>query len=283
MISFNLTALTRETPLIQRKAKTRTVFPRKTFQNFTLNSFIVSTFIQLSRFSLRISSRNTALKYFKKKAMAETNSQFNFNENQEMETQPIFLSSDESEIDSPCSSPIPQLPNNVPDTYSAITQLIAAHHEQMSLSGTSAPQYPITPPTSLISDVEDDDILTPITGSPALTLYNDRPPYSNSVMPANNTHSRYAGISDPRKPWAIRQFSSRRYSQRTVPNYIKQPPIITTVSYGLQNLTLHPHPQRNEWVTGCMVCGKSYDKVIEETVADYLNQTTQPGETVRER
>ena len=170
MISFNLTALTRETTLIQRKAKTRTIFPRKTFQNFTLNSIIVSTFILLSRSSLRIYSRNTALQYFKKKAMAETNSQFNFDENQEMETQPIFLSSDESEVDSPCSSPIPQMPNNDPDTYSAITQLIAKQHEQMSLSGTSAPQYPITPPTSLISDDEDDDMLTPITGNPAQLL-----------------------------------------------------------------------------------------------------------------
>ena len=170
MISFNLTALTRETLSIQRKAKTLTIFPRETFQNFTLNSFIVSTFILLSRFSLRISSRNTALQYFKKKAMAEINSQFSFNEDQEMETQPIFLSSDENEIDSPCSSPIPQLPNNVPDTYSAIRQLIAAQHEQMSLSGTSAPQYPITPPTSLISDEKDDNMLTPITGNPAQFL-----------------------------------------------------------------------------------------------------------------
>ena len=74
MISFNLTALTRETPLIQRKAKTRIIFPRKTSQNFTLNSFIVSTFILLSRFKLRISPRNTALQYIKKKAMAEINS-----------------------------------------------------------------------------------------------------------------------------------------------------------------------------------------------------------------
>ena len=46
---------------------------------------------------------------------------------------------------------------------------------------------------------------------------------------------------------------------------------------------MHPHPQRNEWATGCLVCGKPYDQVIEETVADYLNQTAQPGETVRER
>ena len=52
---------------------------------------------------------------------------------------------------------------------------------------------------------------------------------------------------------------------------------------GLQKLTLYPQPQRNEWVTGCLVCGKSYDRVIEETVADYLNQTAQSGDTVRER
>ena len=51
----------------------------------------------------------------------------------------------------------------------------------------------------------------------------------------------------------------------------------------MQNLTLHPHPQRYEGVTGCLVCGKSYDQVIEETVVDYLNQTARPNETVRER
>ena len=79
--------------------------------------------------------------------MAETNSQFKFDETQEMETQPIFLSSDESGIDSHCSLPIPQLPNNVLDTYSANTQLIAAQHEQFSSSGTSVAQYPNTPPT----------------------------------------------------------------------------------------------------------------------------------------
>ena len=87
-----------------------------------------------------------------------------------METHFIYQSSEESEIDSLCSSPIPQLPNNVPDTYSTITQLKAAQHEQTSLSGTSAPQYPITPSTSLISDDEDDDMLTPITGNPAQLL-----------------------------------------------------------------------------------------------------------------
>ena len=102
--------------------------------------------------------------------MAEMNSQFTIAEEHEMETQPIYLSGDESDIDSPCSSPIPQLPNNVPDTYSAITQLIAAQHEQMSMSGTSALQYPTTPPTSLISDDNNDEVLTPIVGNPAQFL-----------------------------------------------------------------------------------------------------------------
>ena len=102
--------------------------------------------------------------------MAEMNSQFIIDEDQEMETQPIYLSSDEREIDSLCSSPILQLPNNVPDTYSAITQLIAAQHEQMSLSSTSALQYPTTPPTSLISDDKNDQVLTPIIGNPTQFL-----------------------------------------------------------------------------------------------------------------
>ena len=84
------------------------------------------------------------------------NSQFNFGEDQEMESQPIYLSSDESEIAQPCSSPTPQLPNNVPDTYSAIKQLTAAQHEQLSSSGNFALQYPPTPPTSLISDDDND-------------------------------------------------------------------------------------------------------------------------------
>ena len=110
--------------------------------------------------------------------MAEINSQFNFDEDQEKEAQPIYLSSDESEIDSSSSSPIPQLPNNVPDTYSAITQLIAAQHEQMSLSGTSTLQYPTTPPTLLISDDENDEVLTPIIGNPAQFL-----PYTPNRQP----------------------------------------------------------------------------------------------------
>ena len=285
MISFNLTALTQETPLIQRKVKTREIFPRKTSQNFTLSSFIFSTFILLSNSSLRIPSRNTALQYFKKKAMVEINSQFNFNEDQEMETQPIYLSSVESEIDSPSLSPNPQLPNNVPDTYSAITQLIAAQHEQMSLSGTSAVQCPTTPPTPLISDDENDDMLTPIADNLAQFLPHTPNPHP---IPIQLCQQKTPISHTPEAPIPENRGQSDNSRPDDIPNQplsipLNNLPNITTVADELRNLTLHPHPECNEWVTGCLICGKSYDQVIEETFADYLNQTAEPGETVRER
>ena len=99
MIPFNLTALTRATPFIQQKAKTRNILLGKTFQIFTQFSFLVSTFNLISRFSSKLSPQTTALQYFKKKAMDEINSQFTIDEDEEMETQPIYLPSDESEMD----------------------------------------------------------------------------------------------------------------------------------------------------------------------------------------
>ena len=218
--------------------------------------------------------------------MAKINSQFNFDEDQEMKTQPIHLSSDESEIASPPSSPIPQLPNNVPDTYSAITQLIAAQHEQMSLSGIYALQSPTTPPTSLISDDENEEVLTPIIGNPAQFL-----PYTPIRLPIPiQLCQQTTPIPDtPESPTPENCGQSDNFRPDDLPNQSSSiplnnpPPNIMTVADRLRNLTLHPHPQRNEWVTGCLVCGKSYDQVIEETVADYLNQTAQSGDTVRER
>ena len=166
MIPFNLTDLTRAISFIQRRAKTREIVLTKILQNFTQSSFIVSTFNQISCFNLNLFSSTTALRHFKGKAMAEMNSQFTIDEDQEMESQPIYLSKDQSQIASSCSSHIPQLPNNVPDTYSPITQLIAAQREQMSSSGNFALQYPTTPPISLISDDDTDEVPTPIIGNP---------------------------------------------------------------------------------------------------------------------
>ena len=110
--------------------------------------------------------------------MAETNSEFTIDEDRERETQTIYLCSNDSDIASPCSSPIPQLPNNSPDTYSAITQLIAAQHEQMSSSSNFAPQYLPTLPTSFISDDDKDEASTPIFGNPAQLL-----PYTQNRRP----------------------------------------------------------------------------------------------------
>ena len=136
MIPFNLTALTRAIPFIQRKAKAHEIFRTKTLKYFTQLSFIVSIFNQISCFILNLLSSTTELRHFKRKALAELISQFTIDEGQEREAQPIYLSSDESENASPCSSSIPQLPNDVPDTYTAITQRITAEHDKCHLPAT---------------------------------------------------------------------------------------------------------------------------------------------------
>ena len=112
MTPFNLTALTRPNPSVYRKAKTREIVHTTTLQKYpTFNHSFNFRPNQLLHF--KSFSPTTAPRHFKKRAMAEMNSQFTNEEDQEIETQPIYLSSDESEIASPCSSPIPQLPNNV--------------------------------------------------------------------------------------------------------------------------------------------------------------------------
>ena len=213
------------------------------------------------------------------------NSQFTIDEDQEIETQIIYLSSDESEIASPCLSPIPQLPNNFPDTYSAISQLIAAQHEQMSNSGNFALQYPTSPPISLISDDDTDEVPTPLIGNPAqfLPYILNRHPNTlqlcQQITPIQDSPKSSSpenrGQTDVVWPYDIP-------NQPSLTLFYK-PPNITTVADGLRNLTMHPHLQRNEWVTGCLVSGKSYGQFIEETVAEYLNQTAQPRETIRKR
>ena len=124
MISFNLTALTRSTLLIQRKAKTRIIFTRKTFQNFTQLSFIISIFNKNSRFPSNLFSSITALKYIKKKALADRTTTFFTEEDEEpMATEPIYLSSDESENSTPNTTPNHRLECIYRDS---INQLIAS-------------------------------------------------------------------------------------------------------------------------------------------------------------
>ena len=149
----------------------------------------------------------------------------------------------------------------------------------MPLSGTSALQYPTTPPISLISDDDNDEVLTPIIGNPAQFL-----PYTPNrhPIPLQLCQQMTAIPFLPESPTPENCGQSDIFRPYEIPNespstILNNPPNITKVADGLRNLTLHPHPQRNEWVTGCLVCGKSYDQVIGETVADCLNQTAPPG------
>ena len=276
MNSFNLTALTRSTLLIQRKAKTRIVFPRKTFQNFTQLSFIISIFNKNSRFPSNLFSSTTALKYFKKKAMADKTTTFLIKEDEEpMATKPIYISSDESDYSTPNTTPNHQLECIYPDP---INQLIASQLEQRSNMGARTIVYPPTPNTSIISDDEDPMNPTPIIGNPEQHTPQIPPRRNHPIQICQHVQH----IPDtPQSPAPENRGQSDDFYPYLYPT--TQPPNIVAVTDELNNLTLHPHPQRNERVTGCLVCGKSYDQVIEETVVDYLDQTSQPGETVRER
>ena len=276
MISFNLTALTQKTPSIQRKEKTRIIFPRKTFQNFTQPSFLVSIFNKNSRFASNLISSITALKHFKVKAMADMTCVFPIEEDEEaLETEPIYLSSDESEYSTPNTTPDHQLECIHPDL---INQPIASQLEQRSNTGTETVFYPPTPIISMTSDDEYEMNPTPIVGNPEQHI-PQIPPSRNHPLQLCQHVQPIPDTSESPNP------ENRGQSDDFYPDNIplNNPPNIIAVADELRNLTLHPHPQRHEWVTGCLVCGKPYDQVIEETAAAYLDQTAQPGGTLRER
>ena len=60
-------------------------------------------------------------------------------------------------------------------------------------------------------------------------------------------------------------------------------PNINTIAQNLRKLALHAHCKIGKQVTGCIVRGKLYDQVFEETVSDYLYHTVEPGETTKNR
>ena len=89
---------------------------------------------------------------------------FRIEEDEEpMATEPIYLSSDESEYSTPNTTPDHQLECIYPNS---ITQLIASQLEQRSNMGAETIVYPPTPNTSTISDDEDPMNPTPIIGNP---------------------------------------------------------------------------------------------------------------------
>ena len=153
--------------------------------------------------------------------------------------------------------------------------------EQRSNMGAETIVYPPTPNTCMISDDEDPMNPTPIIGNPEQYTPQIPPRRNHPIQLCQHMQP----IPDtPESPTPENRGQLDDFHPDNIPlNNPPPPPNIVAVADELRNLTLHPHPQRNEWVTGCLVCGKSYDQVIEETVADYLDQTSQPGETVREQ
>ena len=89
---------------------------------------------------------------------------FRIEEDEEpMATEPIYLSSDESEYSTPNTTPNHQLECIYPDS---INQLIASQLEQRSNMGAETIVYPPTPNTSIISADDDPMNPTPIIGNP---------------------------------------------------------------------------------------------------------------------
>ena len=194
------------------------------------------------------------------------------------------MSSDGSENTTTCSSPADQLSNNVPDSLGAIKQLISSQQEQTSASGNLALQYSPTPPTSIISDDDNDEVFTPIIANPTQNV-----PY----IPNRHPHSpqlcqQLTPIPDPPdKPFPENRRQPDLFRPSDLPNTRTTSayplPSVSTVVEGLQKTNLHAYMENNAYVTGCLVCRKPYKQVIEETVAHYLHQTAQPVETVRDR
>ena len=137
---FIPTALPWENPSIhQKKNKNLRGFPqKKTPQKNYLSTIHRFNFQTKHSNIFKNFPSNTALKHFKNRANVEAGYRLKLHEDQKvMETQPIYLSCDKSKSTTPCSSPDHQLPNNVPDSYDANTQLIASKHEQMCASGNT--------------------------------------------------------------------------------------------------------------------------------------------------
>ena len=58
---------------------------------------------------------------------------------------------------------------------------------------------------------------------------------------------------------------------------------INAVAQELKCLALHAHSEPQKQIWACIMCGNSHEQELEETTADFLLQTAEPGQTLRER
>ena len=153
----------------------------------------------------------------------------------------------------------------------------------MSSSGNFALQSPPTPPTSLISD-DDNEEFTPIIGNP-----DQHVPYIlNQRLHPLQLCQQLTPIPDTPESPTPKNFGQsdifRPYNRPENPTKSANPlPTVSTFIEGLEDMSLHAHIDTNAYVTACLVCGKPYEQMIEKAVADYLHQTAEPGKTLRGR
>ena len=197
---------------------------------------------------------------------------FRIEEDEEpMATEPIYLSRDESEYSTPNTTPDHQLECIYPDS---ITQLIASQLEQRSNMGAETIVYPPTPNTSTISDDEDPMNPTPIIGNPDQYTPQIPPRRHHPIQLCQHVQP----IPDtPQSPTPENHGQSDDFYLDNIPLHNPPPPNIVAVADELRNLTIHPHPHRNETVTSCLVCGKSYacDGMIYSVNYNGQNSVTQ--------
>ena len=93
---------------------------------------------------------------------------------------------------------------------------MAAKHEQMSSSGNSALQYPTAPPTSLLSDDDNEEVLTPIIGNHAQFL-----PYTPNRHPIPlQLRQQITPIPDtPESPTPENRGQSNNFRPDDIPDY----------------------------------------------------------------
>ena len=281
MISFNPIALTQPTLLIQRKAKARHIFPRKTFQNFTQFSFTVSIFNKNSRFALNLFFFNHGTKILQEESHGRNHN--NILDRRRWRTHgngaDIPLERWERILNSQHNSRSPawmQLSRlDQPANCFTIGTTVKYGHRDHLISTNPKHVYDLWWWRSNEPHSNNWKPWTTYAADPTKTQSNHPIQLCQHLQPIPDT---------PESPTPENCGRSDDFYADNIPlNNPPPPPNIIAVADELHNLTLHPHPQRNEWVTGCLVCGKPYDQVIEKTVADYLDQTAQPGETVRER
>ena len=127
--------------------------------------------------------------------MAYMTTTFLIKEDEEpMATEPIYLSSDESEYSTPNTTPNHHDEGIYIDSNN---QLIASQLEQRSNTDTETVFYPPTPNTCLISDTEEQSNLTPIFGDPEqyTSPISQRRKQTNTNLPTCATYPRHARIT----------------------------------------------------------------------------------------